>query len=121
MYPMVLRDGLQKRSLKWPWQILRGRQVAQCNNLIPVAMEVLGCRDTREMNRVCASPHGFQQLRKFLKGVLVIIKPGDRIKRISDIVQRAGYLEFPKDGQTITVAVSADTSGPCHSPSAAVR
>lgn len=68
-------------------------------------MEVLGCRNIRDLDRACAAPQGFQKLRAFLKGVLVIVQPGNRTKRIADLVQRAGHEEFFKDDQKITIAV----------------
>ena len=44
--------------------------------LMNVALEVLGARDVRELNRSCASPEQFQKLRSFLQNVLVIAGTG---------------------------------------------
>ena len=67
---------------------------------------MLNCRETRELVRACAADQRFQTLRGFLKGVLVIVQPGNRTKRIADLVRSAGDEEFFKDDQKISVAVS---------------
>ena len=74
-------------------------------DLLGAAMEVLGARDVRELNRLCTSSEQFQKLRSFLKGVLVVVKPGDRVKRIHGLVRQGGREEFDKDGRKIAAAV----------------
>ena len=73
---------------------------------LDVAMEVLGARDVREFHRLCTGSEQFQKLRSFFKGVLVIVKLGDRIKRIHGLVHQAGREECEKNGQNMTVASS---------------
>ena len=77
----------------------------KATNLIQAAMEYLGCREVRELNRLCATPQTLRRLQGFLKGVQVAV-PGNRTKRVGNLVPRAGIEEFSKDGRMITVAVS---------------
>ncbi|KAJ3557975.1 hypothetical protein NM688_g1185 [Phlebia brevispora] len=74
------------------------------SDLISSALEVLGCRDIRDLVRACASDQNFQKLRSFLRGVLVEVQPGNRTKRIADLVRNAGREEFFKDNEKMTVA-----------------
>ena len=74
--------------------------------MLSSACKVLNCRETRELVRACAADQRFQTLRGFLKGVLVIVQPGNRTKRVADLVRSAGDEEFFKDDQKISVAVS---------------
>ena len=68
----------------------------QVMGLMNVALEVLGARDVRELNRSCARPEQFQKLRSFCKNVHVTVEPGHRVKRVAVLLKQAGREEFDK-------------------------
>ncbi|KAI0705837.1 Piwi-domain-containing protein, partial [Cytidiella melzeri] len=72
-------------------------------SLMNNAMEVLRCRNTRELVDLCnRDQQAWNKLRRFYKNVSIVAIPAKKGK-IAELVKEAGKYEFLKDGQMTTV------------------